>query len=132
MLKQIVLIFLFLSIAVNAKVTREDIDAVQKQLKAAVQVENRCTTSSDCTAVPTGSRACGGPNGYVVYAIKSSNARMIRLLATKTVDLERQYNLDNGVISICSMIMPPTPVCDKTNKCSIDSTVSPFEPAILE
>ncbi|CAF0736987.1 unnamed protein product [Rotaria sp. Silwood1] len=126
MLKQIILALLFLGVAVNAKVTREEIATVNKELRAAIRVDNRCTTSTDCTAAPTGSRACGGPNGYVVYSIRSSNAENIRLLAQKTVQLEKEYNLENSVMSICSMVMPPTVVCDQAQECAAGSTVSPF------
>ncbi|CAF2475299.1 unnamed protein product [Rotaria sp. Silwood2] len=129
MLKQIILALLFLGVAVNAKVTREEIAAAHRDLTEAVQVDNQCVTSMDCVAVPTGSRACGGPNGYVIYAIKSSNAEKIRLLAQKTVQLERQYNLENSVISICSMVMPPSVLCNQANKCVSGSTSSPFVPA---
>ncbi|CAF0951276.1 unnamed protein product [Rotaria sordida] len=126
MLKQIILALLFIGVAVNAKVSREQIADAHKELAAVVQADNKCTTPADCTTEPTGSRACGGPNGYIVYSVKSSNAENIRLLAQKTVKLERLYNSDNSVMSICSMVMPPTVVCDQANKCAAGSTSSPF------
>mgnify|MGYP006897546521 CR=1 FL=1 len=118
---------LLLGIIVNAKVTREDITSAHRALTAAVQLDNQCTTSADCTVLPTGSRACGGPSGHVVYATKSSNAKQIRSLAQLTTTLERQFNNENSIMSICSILMPPTPVCDDTNNCAAGSA-SPFLP----
>jgi len=117
MLKQVILTLLFLGIAVNAKVTPEDMASANRALEAAIALENQCETSADCTTVAVGSRACGGPGGYAVYAIKSSNADEIHSLAQLTTKLARQYNSENSVMSICSMARVPRPVCDETNKC---------------
>ena len=117
--------------AVNAKITREQIASVTKALTAAVQLENQCTTSADCATAAVGSRACGGPNSYVVYSTMSSNAENIRSLAQLTTRLEQQYNQENSIMSICSMVMPPTAVCDQSSKCVASSTFSPFEPVPL-
>jgi len=131
MLKQVILTLLFLGVALSAKVTREEISSVNRALTTAVQLDNQCATSADCTIAAVGSRACGGPNGYVVYSIKSSNAQDIRSLAQLTTKLEHQYNTENSVISICSMVMPPKPVCDKTKKCAAGSTSSSIDPVVL-
>jgi hypothetical protein len=112
-------------VAVNAKVTREEIATASKSLTAAVQLDNQCATSSDCTTAAIGARACGGPSGYVVFAIKSSNIEDIRKLAQLTTSLERQYNKETSVMSICSMVMAPTAVCDETSKCVAGSSSGP-------
>jgi len=110
-------------VAVNAKVTQEEIASVTKALTAAVQLDNQCTTSVDCATAAVGSRACGGPKSYVVYSRKSSNAENIRSLAQMTTTLEQQYNIENSVMSICSMVMAPRAVCDQANRCV---AASPF------
>jgi hypothetical protein len=122
---------LILGVAVNGEVTQEDIATVNRALATAVQLDNRCAKSTDCTTVAVGSRACGGPNGYVVYSILSSNAQDIRSLAQLTTKLEHEYNADNSVVSICSLVMPPKPMCDETEKCVAESKFSPSEEIVF-
>lgn len=118
-------------IAFSAKVTEEEISSVNKALTAAIALENQCASQADCTTIAFGSRACGGPGGYAVYSVKSSNGQDIRSLAQLTTKLEQQYNKENSVISICSIVMPPTPVCDETKKCVAGPRSSPSGPVFL-
>ncbi|CAF0726440.1 unnamed protein product [Adineta ricciae] len=92
---KVILTLLLLGIAVNAKVSRQELTAVIKSLETAVQLDNKCQTSADCSVVGVGSRACGGPKSYVAYSINSSNADDIRSLAQLSTELERQYNAEN-------------------------------------
>jgi len=122
---------LILGVAINAEITEEDIATVNQALATAVQLDNRCAKSTDCTTAAVGSRACGGPNGYIVYSSLSSNVQDIRSLAQLTTKLEREYNADNSVISICSLVMPPKPVCDETQKCVAESKFPSSEEIVL-
>ncbi len=121
----------FSGIVVNAKVSEEDIASLKQALSTAIQFDNRCTSSADCATVPVGSRACGGPNSYAVYSKLSSNAQAIRSLAQLTTQLEQQYNEENSVISICSLVTSPTPVCDETMICDVETTFLPLEPVVV-
>ena len=126
MLKQIIFALLFLGIAVNAKVTEEKLVAANLAVTEAIALENQCVTSGDCSTLAIGARACGGPSSYLVYATKSSNAENIRSLAQITVELGHQYNRENSVMSICSMVMPPATLCDETHKCVAGSRFGGF------
>lgn len=107
-----------IGVAVHARVILQEITGIYQELQKTIQLDNKCETSVDCASAPTGSRACGGPNGYIVYSIKSLNVEKIRTLAKKTVELEQQYNLENMMISICSFVLPPTVTCNASKKCA--------------
>ncbi len=109
-------------IAANATVTSEEMASTNSALKAAIALENQCATSTDCNILPVGARACGGPSGFVAYSVKSSNIENIHSLAQLTTQLEQQYNSENSVISICSIVMPSSVVCDETKKCVTGSS----------
>jgi len=131
-LPYIIFLCLLLSgVAVSAELSQKAISAANQALTTAIQLDNQCATSEDCTTVAVGARACGGPNGYAVYSIKSSNAQDIRLWAQLTTTLEHQYNTENSVMSICSIVIPPEPVCDETKKCVAGSTFSSMGPVVL-
>lgn len=83
----------------------------------AIDQDNQCKLATDCSVVPIGARACGGPGSYAVYSTKSSNVEVIRSAALKTTKLEQQYNAENSLVSICSMAQMPGFACDQTNKC---------------
>jgi len=104
-------------VVINAKVTQQEMASTNRALKTAIALENQCVTSADCDVLAVGARACGGPSGFFVYSVKSSNVENIRSLAQLTTQLEKQYNTENSVMSICSMAMPPSAVCDETKKC---------------
>jgi hypothetical protein len=98
--------------------------AANNALKTAIALENQCTTSADCSVLPVGARACGGPSGYLAYSAKSSNFQDIQLMAQLTNHLEQQYNLENSVVSICSIVTAPGVACDATKKCVTSSSSS--------
>lgn len=88
-----------------------------KQLTAAIELENECTVASECTVLPIGARACGGPGGYTAYAISSSNSDEIHSLAQLTTTLQRKYNEQNQIMSICSIVPQPSAICNASHKC---------------
>ena len=83
-------------------------------IKAATLLSNaelQCKTSADCDYVAAGSRACGGPNDYIVVSKLNQNLSEVKLLAKASEDKEYVYNIENGTISICSMEVPPITSC---------------------
>ena len=101
----------------NGKITREQLARINSALNTVVQLSNQCDTSADCTTEPIGARACGGPGGYIVYSTNSCYVEYILSLAKLTSILERQYNEENSVISICSIVPQPVPICSKNQTC---------------
>ena len=53
-----------------------------------------CEKKDDCTAIPVGARACGGPNGYVVASRLNATYDFVETLASITEDLENKINTE--------------------------------------
>jgi len=107
-------------------VTRQQILTANKALTAAIEVENECTVDEECAILPVGSRACGGPSSYVAYSLTSSNQDEIHSLSTLTTSLEKKYNHQNGIMSMCMILPEPTAVCDASHQCVTQSSEDEF------
>lgn len=105
----------FSSQFVLAEESSSEIQATYDQLNLLNQ-DLRCQESSDCLAIPTGHRACGGPSGFAIASRLNLKLAQLRELARRTSVLEREYNFENGIISICSIEAPPEVQCIQ-NKC---------------
>ncbi len=71
----------------------------------------RCFSHADCTVLPAGNRACGGPSYYLVASKLNPNFNEVVYLANQSVAKETQFNKDNGTISICSILPSPVTSC---------------------
>jgi hypothetical protein len=87
--------------------------AAYGSIDALVRADLSCQASVDCTAIALGSRACGGPNGYVVVSKTNMFVAngVVQLLATDTTSIEKSLNYLLGVGSICAYEMPPATAC---------------------
>lgn len=66
-----------------------------------------CDDASDWSFTPYGSKACGGPQGYVAYSNQIDVNAFLAKVAMYT-EAEREYNIKWGIISTCDL--PPQPV----------------------
>lgn len=87
------------------------IQATVNKAKKLAALELSCYTDADCEVEQYGDRACGGPQGAIVYSVVNPNAKAVVSLAKKSVRLEQAYNAKYSIISICSMFLMPTPAC---------------------
>ncbi|CAF4014371.1 unnamed protein product, partial [Rotaria magnacalcarata] len=106
------LILSILVVVFGSSMIQNSLQASYRKLKAMVDVSNQCTSNNQCASEATGSRACGGPNGYVVYStVHADSVRKIKQLASRTRALESENNRLNSVTSICSVENPPSVRC---------------------
>lgn len=70
-----------------------------------------CEQDSDCVALAIGSRACGGPNGFVVSSRLNPYFSSVESMANLTSSLEDDINMKDRVFSICSIELPPPVAC---------------------
>lgn len=95
----------------------EDLTSQMRALNTEVQAlisDKSCSVDSDCASLPYGAKACGGPARYLVYSTATLSAAEQQTLtetATEYSELSRQYNVDNGVISTCDVVVPPSVGC---------------------
>lgn len=65
-------------------------------------------TLSQCKTMAIGSKACGGPGGYLVYsALITPNEAKLRQLVFDFTKLQQQLQEEWGLISDCLLEMPP-------------------------
>lgn len=62
---------------------------------------------NSCKATPIGHRACGGPDGYIVYSEETTDVSRLQQLNSRYYDLVIKFEKKNGGSSICSVEMPP-------------------------
>jgi len=72
----------------------------------------KCETNSQCTSIPVGHRACGGPSSYIVYSTLNTNKNKLMKLSEIHMELSRKFTRG---FSICIYESPPIVVCN--NKC---------------
>jgi len=90
-----------------------DIARLNTQIKAAVGYP-RCDTLSDCDAIATGFKPCGGPNRWVAYSKVQSNLGLLQDHANRRIRLEREYISLTGLTSDCAIEIKPNTSCRRS------------------
>ena len=68
-----------------------------------------CTNSSNWNFTSYGSKACGGPQGFIAYSNEIDTVAFLNAVAVYT-EAERQYNIKWSVFSTCDIPQQPTSV----------------------
>lgn len=68
-----------------------------------------CTNSDDLTFTAYGSKACGGPQGYIAYSTKINVADFLKKV-TEYTNKEKAFNVKWGIISTCDIPNRPVDV----------------------
>ena len=81
-----------------------------QQLQAEVG-DAACDSSAQCKTVAIGHKACGGPESYMPWSSKRSDAARVASLAADLTAERKTQNVKSGMISTCSLVMDPGAVC---------------------
>lgn len=81
-----------------------------QQIKAEIG-DAACDTSQQCKSLPVGHRACGGPEAYLPWSTKRSNADKLARLAAQHSNQRKEHDAKAGMISTCQMLMDPGATC---------------------
>ncbi len=74
--------------------------------------EVKCEIASDWKFRPIGSKACGGPTGYIAYSSKIDTVSFIQKVNTYTEN-QMNFNKKWGIASDCSFpAMPEKVICE--------------------
>lgn len=92
--------------------TFAQIKGMMKIVDVLNQSDLSCKTVSDCTALPIGHRACGGPNSFIVASKLNPSLAALTQSIELVTKAERDANSKLGLMSICSVEMPPTVGCN--------------------
>ncbi|MEJ7806778.1 MAG: hypothetical protein WKG03_12770 [Telluria sp.] len=71
-----------------------------------------CDSAKQCKSVAVGHKACGGPESYLAWSTKSSDAARVQQLADAYRDQRKAQDAASGMMSTCSMVMDPGATCN--------------------
>lgn len=77
-----------------------------------------CTDEQEWKFTAIGSKACGGPTGYIPYSLKLDTAEFLDLVKQYT-DGQKEYNIKYNIVSDCKMEMPPQTVQCREGKAEL-------------
>jgi hypothetical protein len=113
--KLIILSFiLFLACSKQETLTPAVDDQKLEQLGKEIQdfAKNKtCAGGDDCKTMAIGSKACGGPTSYIIYALSKTDEKQLSEKVKQYTDLEKELNIKYNRISDCSLLIPPTVDC---------------------
>lgn len=96
-------------------ITSEDLEIQFEAIKKLVN-ESSCDDNSQCRYIAYGTKACGGPQGYLLYSSSIDTEKLETLVAKYSRD-EDSYNKQNGIMSDCSIPSPPEKLDCADGKC---------------
>ena len=75
-----------------------------------------CDGTYSCEFMAYGSKACGGPQGYLVYST-SINVENLKTLVENYNRVEAEFNTKWNILSDCSVPNMPSDIICENNKC---------------
>lgn len=77
-----------------------------------------CNETVGCKFLAFGEKGCGGPKEYLIFPA-NVDLNFLTAKVTEYNALEKQFNIDNDIVSDCMFVMPPTNVGCVNGKCVI-------------
>lgn len=71
----------------------------------------RCDTSRDCRTIAVGARACGGPQDYLAWSVRDTNAGQLEAVVARLNEASRARVASSGELSTCEHIADPGASC---------------------
>lgn len=91
-----------------------DLQVIYNEMVSISESET-CSNSEDWLFTPYGSKACGGPIGYIAYSKKIDQAYFLGLVDRFT-KLQTENNKKTGAVSDCALAVRPTRVTCENGK----------------
>lgn len=122
MYKSICIIFISVTLLVSCKKQADsNKNADLKSLALALKNINdqvdtaKCVDSKKWSFLPIGSKACGGPTGYIAYPHTIDTTQFIKQVRLYTQQ-QQYFNMKYNIASDCMYMIPPYAViCDNGN-----------------
>lgn len=105
---------LFMACSKETTLMPTDDDQKLEQLSKEIQefAKNKtCAGGDDCKTMAMGSKACGGPRSYIIYALSKTDEKQLSEKVKQYTDLEKELNIKYNRVSDCSLLIPPTVDC---------------------
>lgn len=111
-MKTILFTLILVSFSAHASTALKRINTHMTVIKTYAAFDLSCVSDSDCVAIASGQRSCGGPSTFVVTSKNNSFLNEVKRSAGLHTKEERAHNRHNGSVSICAILSAPTPVCE--------------------
>lgn len=111
-------LFLMTSCKDNHQSLKADDEKKLKELYTNIQKiaqQFNCDNANDWQFTPIGSKACGGPIGFIAYSIKLDTAVFLQKVRSYTAEQEA-FNKRWGISSDCMMVQSPKGVACEDGK----------------
>jgi hypothetical protein len=73
--------------------------------------DGSCDNSHQCRSVGIGAKACGGPESYLAWSVKVTDAKALQEAVQALAQARVEENKRSGMASDCMMRPEPTAVC---------------------
>jgi len=118
LLSTLIVLFFVASCKDNHESLRPGDEKKLKELYADIQKmaqQFNCENANDWEFSPIGSKACGGPTGFIAYSTKMDTAVFLQKVRSYTAE-QAAFNKKWGVSSDCSLVNPPKGVACEDGK----------------
>ena len=99
----------------NQEITAKDLEKQLAEIHSVINADS-CSETSECSFLAYGSKACGGPQGYLLFS-NQVNLEALSKMVEEYNKAEDAYNKKFGVISDCMFVTPPTQLACENGKC---------------
>jgi hypothetical protein len=90
-----------------------------KQLYQRLQkltADKSCQQDQQCKVLGIGSKACGGPEQFIVYSEQSTDGKMLAITSERYAKLKKEQQSRLGMMSTCQQLVTPVASC-QSSKC---------------
>jgi hypothetical protein len=105
---------LFVACSKEESLTPTTDDQKLEQLGKEIQefAKNKaCSNGDDCKVMAMGSKACGGPTSYIIYALSKTDEKQLADKVKQYTDFQKELNIKYNRTSDCLFLAPPTVDC---------------------
>jgi hypothetical protein len=74
-----------------------------------LSTSTKCENPADWAFTSIGSKACGGPAGFIAYSLKLNTTEFLTKVE-KYTNCQKEFNTKWGVISTCDVTPSPTSI----------------------
>jgi hypothetical protein len=92
--------------ASNQEWDKSIVDQLYRDARRLANAEG-CSSAGACRTAPIGVKACGGPQGYIVYCATATDSVALFRKLDELARAERAYNERYGIMSTCEFRIAP-------------------------
>ncbi|MDH3325483.1 MAG: hypothetical protein OEM38_02055 [Gammaproteobacteria bacterium] len=92
---------------------RQHLQELKKEIKHTIGSAG-CTDTKQCSALPIGRKACGGPQSYLAYSSDNTDTTKLLELAKQHQQTSQIINQLTGAMSDCMIATPPVFICNNS------------------